>query len=77
MSSAVPFELTLVGVEMLFFTSLIVLVGAADHPQSSPRKLQIFNTKVYNIALPPARMCTQPLSAELDVSPFLDPRYQT
>ena len=33
-------------VEMLFCTSLIVLVGAADHPQSSPRKLQIMNTKV-------------------------------
>ncbi|KIM35831.1 hypothetical protein M413DRAFT_449564 [Hebeloma cylindrosporum] len=32
-------------VEMLFCTSLIVLVGAADHPQSSPRKLQIVNTK--------------------------------
>ncbi|KAF9521957.1 WD40 repeat-like protein [Crepidotus variabilis] len=32
-------------VEMLFCTSLIVLVGAADHPQSSPRKLQIINTK--------------------------------
>jgi len=31
---------------MLFCTSLIVLVGAADHPQSSPRKLQIMNTKV-------------------------------
>ncbi|KJA15091.1 hypothetical protein HYPSUDRAFT_149614 [Hypholoma sublateritium FD-334 SS-4] len=33
-------------VEMLFCTSLIVLVGAADQPQSSPRKLQIVNTKV-------------------------------
>ncbi|KAH8089914.1 WD40 repeat-like protein [Cristinia sonorae] len=32
-------------VEMLFCTSLIALVGAADHPQSSPRKLQIVNTK--------------------------------
>ncbi|KAF9486121.1 WD40 repeat-like protein [Pholiota conissans] len=32
-------------VEMLFCTSLIVLVGAADQPQSSPRKLQIVNTK--------------------------------
>ncbi|KAF8172667.1 WD40 repeat-like protein [Pholiota molesta] len=32
--------------EMLFCTSLIVLVGAADQPQSSPRKLQIVNTKV-------------------------------
>ena len=31
---------------MLFCTSLIVLVGAADQPQSSPRKLQIVNTKV-------------------------------
>ncbi|KAF8503884.1 WD40 repeat-like protein [Hysterangium stoloniferum] len=32
-------------VEMLFCTSLIALVGAADQPQSSPRKLQIVNTK--------------------------------
>ncbi|KAI0731804.1 WD40 repeat-like protein [Fomitopsis betulina] len=32
-------------VEMLFCTSLLALVGAADHPQSSPRKLQIVNTK--------------------------------
>ena len=34
-------------VEMLFCTSLIALVGAADQPQSSPRKLQIMNTKVH------------------------------
>lgn len=33
---------------MLFCTSLIALVGAADQPQSSPRKLQIVNTKVSN-----------------------------
>ena len=33
-------------VEMLFCTSLIALVGAADQPSSSPRKLQIVNTKV-------------------------------
>jgi len=33
-------------VEMLFCTSLLALVGAADQPQSSPRKLQIVNTKV-------------------------------
>lgn len=32
-------------VEMLFCTSLLALVGAADQPQSSPRKLQIVNTK--------------------------------
>ncbi|KAI0259725.1 WD40 repeat-like protein [Gloeopeniophorella convolvens] len=32
-------------VEMLFCTSLIALVGAADQPSSSPRKLQIVNTK--------------------------------
>ncbi|KAL5521724.1 TRL1 [Sanghuangporus sanghuang] len=32
-------------VEMLFCTSLIALVGAADEPESSPRKLQIVNTK--------------------------------
>ena len=31
---------------MLFCTSLLALVGAADQPQSSPRKLQIVNTKV-------------------------------
>lgn len=37
-------------VEMLFCTSLLALVGAADHPQSSPRKLQIVNTKVCNSA---------------------------
>ena len=34
-------------VEMLFCTSLIALVGAADQPSSSPRKLQIVNTKVH------------------------------
>lgn len=34
---------------MLFCTSLIALVGAADQPHSSPRKLQIVNTKVHNI----------------------------
>ncbi|KAI0312595.1 WD40 repeat-like protein [Amylostereum chailletii] len=32
-------------VEMLFCTSLIALVGAADQPSSSPRKVQIVNTK--------------------------------
>ncbi|KAI0327639.1 WD40 repeat-like protein [Cubamyces sp. BRFM 1775] len=32
-------------VEMLFCTSLLALVGAADHPHLSPRKLQIVNTK--------------------------------
>lgn len=37
-------------VEMLFCTSLIALVGAADQPQSSPRKLQIVNTKVWHVA---------------------------
>lgn len=32
---------------MLFCTSLVALVGAADaHPNNSPRKLQIVNTKV-------------------------------
>lgn len=36
-------------VEMLFCTSLIALVGAADQPQSSPRKLQIVNTKVASL----------------------------
>ncbi|KAJ7434029.1 WD40 repeat-like protein [Mycena galericulata] len=32
-------------VEMLFATSLLALVGAPDTPSSSPRKLQIVNTK--------------------------------
>ena len=39
-------------VEMLFCTSLIALVGAADQPQSSPRKLQIVNTKACVVPLP-------------------------
>ena len=34
---------------MLFCTSLIALVGAADQPQSSPRKLQIVNTKARSL----------------------------
>jgi hypothetical protein len=34
-------------VEMLFCTSLVALVGAAENqPVNSPRKLQIVNTKV-------------------------------
>jgi autophagy-related protein 18 len=40
-------------VEMLFCTSLIALVGAADQPSSSPRKLQIVNTKVYLLTFLP------------------------
>ncbi|KAF8834273.1 WD40 repeat-like protein [Paxillus ammoniavirescens] len=36
-------------VEMLFCTSLIALVGAAHQPHSSPRKLQIVNTKRQSI----------------------------
>ncbi|OMJ25449.1 Autophagy-related protein 18 [Smittium culicis] len=32
-------------VEMLFCTSLVALVGSGDHPQMSPRRLQIKNTK--------------------------------
>ncbi|EJT99405.1 WD40 repeat-like protein [Dacryopinax primogenitus] len=32
-------------VEMLFCTSLVALVGAADQPTSSPRQLKIVNTK--------------------------------
>lgn len=36
---------------MLFCTSLIALVGAADQPHSSPRKLQIVNTKVRSVGL--------------------------
>lgn len=48
-------------VEMLFCTSLIALVGAADQPQSSPRKLQIVNTKV----------CPRPYLRTLYASPLL------
>lgn len=33
-------------VEMLFCTSLVALVSAGDKPSSSPRRLQIVNTKV-------------------------------
>lgn len=36
---------------MLFSTSLVALVGAADQPESSPRKLQIVNTKVSQLLL--------------------------
>ncbi|KAF9198601.1 autophagy protein, partial [Haplosporangium sp. Z 27] len=32
-------------VEMLFCTSLVAIVGAGDQPLSSPRRLQILNTK--------------------------------
>ncbi|KAG0243669.1 WD40-repeat-containing domain protein [Mortierella sp. GBAus27b] len=32
-------------VEMLFCTSLVAIVGAGDQPSSSPRRLQIINTK--------------------------------
>ncbi|KAF9369561.1 autophagy protein, partial [Mortierella sp. AD011] len=32
-------------VEMLFCTSLVAIVGAGDQPASSPRRLQILNTK--------------------------------
>ncbi|KAF9320057.1 autophagy protein, partial [Linnemannia elongata] len=32
-------------VEMLFCTSLVAIVGAGDQPASSPRRLQIINTK--------------------------------
>ncbi|KAF9437587.1 autophagy protein [Entomortierella beljakovae] len=32
-------------VEMLFCTSLVAIVGAGDQPTSSPRRLQIINTK--------------------------------
>lgn len=36
-------------VEMLFCTSLVALVGAGDRPGSSPRRLQIVNTKRQSI----------------------------
>ncbi|KAF8828331.1 hypothetical protein HHX47_DHR4000602 [Lentinula edodes] len=45
-------------VEMLFCTSLIALVGAADQPQSSPRKLQIVNTKSGDVLLFSTRSLT-------------------
>ncbi|KAJ1990536.1 autophagy protein [Dimargaris cristalligena] len=32
-------------VEMLYCTSLIAVVGSGDHPSSSPRRLQLINTK--------------------------------
>ncbi|KAJ1963294.1 autophagy protein [Dispira parvispora] len=32
-------------VEMLYCTSLIAVVGSGDHPASSPRRLQLINTK--------------------------------
>lgn len=60
---------------MLFCTSLIALVGAADQPQSSPRKLQIVNTKVCGsfmhyypifrivLAIPVIHESSSPLSA--------------
>ncbi|OMJ26325.1 Autophagy-related protein 18 [Smittium culicis] len=38
-------------VEMLFCTSLVALVGSGDHPQMSPRRLQIKNTKVTKLDL--------------------------
>jgi hypothetical protein len=33
---------------MLFCTSLVAVVGAGDQPTSSPRRLQIINTKVWS-----------------------------
>lgn len=33
-------------VEMLFCTSLVVQTGGGEHPSSSPRRLQLNNTKV-------------------------------
>lgn len=53
-------------VEMLFCTSLIALVGAADQPQSSPRKLQIVNTKVPSFFWV---SCAQPHSQIHSVNP--------
>jgi hypothetical protein len=47
-------------VEMLFCTSLIALVGAADQPSSSPRKLQIVNTKVRRYHQPSAIISSNP-----------------
>jgi autophagy-related protein 18 len=35
---------------MLFSTSLVALVGAGDRPSTSTRRLQIVNTKVYQLA---------------------------
>lgn len=51
---------------MLFCTSLLALVGAADNPQSSPRKLQIVNTKVRrHCAFVYARFVALPLTLHL------------
>jgi hypothetical protein len=47
-------------VEMLFCTSLIALVGAADQASSSPRKLQIVNTKVRTRACNQVRLSPNP-----------------
>lgn len=55
-------------VEMLFCTSLVALVGAADRePGNSPRKLQIVNTKVRPTvsALRPLPIKSQVLSLTL------------
>ncbi|KAF9131550.1 autophagy protein [Mortierella sp. 14UC] len=40
-----PFGNSIGIVEMLFCTSLVAIVGAGDQPASSPRRLQIINTK--------------------------------
>lgn len=71
-------------VEMLFCTSLIALVGAADQPSSSPRKLQIVNTKVGSSKTPssvgPDVILTRYSSASIHdlrtALPFLYPRCQ-
>ena len=47
---------------MLFCSSLIALVGAADQPQSSPRKLQIVNSKAWKLFLAFALVMTLTLS---------------
>jgi hypothetical protein len=63
---------------MLFCTSLIALVGAADQPQSSPRKLQIVNTKVclllINLPILLSILICPPPSSFLLVAPIDDLR---
>ncbi|KAJ7198167.1 WD40 repeat-like protein [Mycena pura] len=50
-------------VEMLFCTSLVALVGAPDTPSSSPRKLQIVNTKrqsmICELLFPSSILCVK------------------
>lgn len=60
---------------MLFQTSLVALVGMGDEPSMSPRRLQITNTKVYQVDKP---LLTTATSSDLRINiPNLDPSRQT